>query len=111
MSEQDKTDALKNTLNLVLEGLSVGLEANKDGKIGWSDLALLGRMVDEIGPAISTMGEIPTELSQLDAAAAAQLVEHVMLKLMIDDAKARAVIEKSLKLVVAGYELVQAVRA
>jgi hypothetical protein len=111
MSENDKTDALKNVLNLVLEGLSVGLEANKDGKIGWSDLALLGRLVDDVGPMIATMGEIPTELSQLGSEEAAELVQHVMLKLMIDDAKARTVIEKSLKLVVAGYDLVKAIQA
>lgn len=108
---ENKTDALKNLLNLVLEGISVGVEANKDGKIGWSDLALLGKLVDDVGPAISTLGEIPTELSQLDSADAAELVSHVMLKLMIDDVKARAVIEKSLKLAVAGYDLVKAIQA
>lgn len=105
------TKEVKELLDLALTGVDVGVKASADGKIDAADLALLLQLVPTVGPAIDGIGEIPAELADLDAAEAADVVAHVMAKLSIADAHARAVTEAALKAIAANYELVQAIRA
>lgn len=109
--EQKGTKELKELLDLALTGVEVGVAAQKDGHIGVEDLGLLLKLVPTIQPALDGIGEIPAELADLSTEEAADVVAHVMAKLVIDDAKARLVIEKALKAIVANYELIKAVKA
>jgi hypothetical protein len=119
MSEETGTSAApaKGTKNLIevvdlaLGLLEAGTGAMKDGKLGIDDLLQLKSLVTVVGPAIGDVGEVPGELADLTTEEAAEVVGHVMLKLAIDDAKARAVVAASLKLAVAGYELFKAVKS
>ncbi len=111
MTELKGTKELTEAVDLVLSAVEVIASAEKDGKIGFEDAALLIGLVPHLSPAIAGAGEIPAELADLSAEEAAALVVHVMAKLAIEDAKARAVIEKSLKVLAAGIDLVKAIQA
>jgi hypothetical protein len=106
--------AIKDTIELI-DGLLTSLEviagAAKDGKIGVEDLPLLLKLVPVVGPAVDGVGNIPAELADLSAEEGAELISHVMAKLAIESEKARSVIEKALKALIAIQQLVQAVKA
>lgn len=105
------TTELKELLTLVLDGVAVGVDAAKDGKIDFADVPLVFRLIPDLGPAFSNVGQVPAELADLTQEEAADVVAFVMSKLALDDAKARAVIVAALKTLASGYELVQALRA
>lgn len=98
-------------LDLLLDAHSVVKQALSDGKVGLGDAALLFKLVPQIGPAVSGLSEVPAEVKDLTAAEAGQVVAHVMAKLAVEDAKARAIIAASLKVVVDGVELAKAISA
>lgn len=109
--EQKGTKELKELLDLALTGVEIAVDAGKDGHVGVEDLGLLLKLAPVVQPAIEGVGEIPAELADLSTEEAADVVAHVMAKLAIDHAKARLVIEKALKALVANYELIKAVKA
>ena len=98
-------------MDLALAGVSVGVSASKDGKIGVEDFGYLMALVPVVGPAIEGIDKVPAELADLDESEAAEVIAHVMGKLAVDDAKAIAIIGKSLKAIAAVYELVKAVKS
>lgn len=110
MEEQKSVKELKECLDLVLAGLEIGVKASADGKVDAQDLGHLLMLVPTIGPAMEGIGEIPAELADLSEAEAAELIAHVMAKLAVEDEKARLVIGKGLKVLVAGYDLVKAIK-
>lgn len=101
----DKNAELLGLVDLILDGLQVGIDAEKDSKIGFEDAALLMRLIPDLGPAFSNVGAVPGELAHLSAEDAASLMTHVMAKLAITNVHARAVIEASLKTATAVYGL------
>lgn len=101
----------KDCIDLGLAMIECAVQAKKDGKIGVEDAALLLQVIPKVGPAIEGASKVPSELADLESSEAAELVAHVMGKLAIDDAKAKEVIEKSLKAAVSIYDLVKAVKA
>lgn len=111
MTELKDTKNLTEVVDLVLGVVDVVGKAEADGKIGFEDAVLLVQLIPLISPAIADIGELPSELADLHADEAAALVAHVMAKLSIEDAKARAVIEKSFGVLIAGFELVQAIKS
>lgn len=98
-------------VDLGLALVEAGVKVSADGKVGVEDLAQVIAVLPLVSPAIAAVGTIPAEVSDLDAEEATALVAHVMAKLAIDDAKAIKVIGASLKLVVAGVELVAAIKS
>lgn len=100
---------LKEALLLLVEMANAGIEIAKDGKIGLDDVGTLLKIVPALGPAISGVTEIPSEVSDIDAEEVAELVGAVVAKLAVDDQKARLIIEKSLKTAAAVAELVMAI--
>lgn len=98
----------KELVDAVHTAIKAGKTALADGKIDIQDLGQILVLIPAIQSAVDGAKEIPSELKDLDSAEAAELVTHVMTGLAIDDAKAREVIEKSLKVAVAAYELVKA---
>lgn len=106
-----KNPALIGLVDLILDGVAISIEAGADGKVTLSDAALLLKLMPDLGPAFQSIGTVPAELSALDEAAAAELVTHVMEKLVVADAEARAVVDASLKAAVAVFQLVVAIKA
>lgn len=101
----------KEMLDLLLSVLDVGMKARADGKVDMADLGLVLQIVPNLGPAFEGIGEIKAEVSDLSSDEAAELIAHVMGKLILDDAKARLVVEKGLRALVANYELYKAIKA
>lgn len=106
---EDKLKETKEMLDLVLDTVSIGVDATKDGKIALDDAALLLRLIPSLGPAIQDAGKIPAELAQMSEADAAALVAHVMERLAIQDEHARKVVDASLKAVAAVAHLVKTI--
>lgn len=111
MTEIKGTKELKELLDLALAGVEVGVKISADKKVDITDLGHLLILVPKVEPAFAGVGEVPSELADLSTEEAAEVVTHVMAKLMIEDAKAKLVVEKALKALVANYELVKAVKA
>lgn len=107
----DKLKDLKELLDLVLDGVSVAVDAEKDGKLDISDAALLLKLIPDVGPAFADIGNVPAELAAMSAEDAAEIVTYVMGKLAIADDKARKVIDAALKLAAAGYGMYAALKA
>lgn len=95
----------KEVLDLILTGVNIGVSVAADGKISVEDGALLMQLFPVVGPALSDISLVPQELGELSAEESAELIAHVGGKLTIGDAHVAAVINKSLKLVHAGFEL------
>lgn len=111
MSAKVGIENLKAVVDLGLAVVEAGVKISADGKVDAQDLGAVVAVIPAIPPAIAAGGQIPAELSDLDSEEAAELAAHVMAKLAVDDAKARAVIEASLKVAVAVVGLVKAVKA
>jgi hypothetical protein len=111
MSEEIKgTKNLVEVVDLGLGILDVAVQAKKnDGKYGPEDLALVLQLLPLVSPAVADISEVPAELADLSAEEAADLVAHIMAKFAVDDAKAKAILEKSLKAAYAVYALVKEV--
>lgn len=104
------TKALIGLLDLLVDAIGVAADASKAGTISINDLPLLMRLIPDLGPALSNIGEIPAEVSALQAEDASALVQHVMAKLNIADAKALAVVDAALKMAVSSFALFKAIK-
>lgn len=111
MTEQKGIEGLKKVVDLGLTLVDIGTSAMKDGKIDAADLGQLMKLVPVIEPAVSNFGEVIPELKDLSTDEAIELVAYVSGKLMIENAKARLIVEKALKAAVAAFELVKAITA
>lgn len=109
MTEQLGTENLKKEIDLALTIVNIVIQARADGKLDMADFALLLQLIPVLGPAGSAMGQVVPELKDLDEAEGLTLVAYVVAKLATDDKKAALIVEKSLKLLVAGYELEKAI--
>lgn len=111
MTEAKGTQEFKDLIDLSLAVVELGFEVAKDKKVDFNDIAAIMKVLPFIEPAFSNIGDVPGELSDLSAEEASELVIHVMARLSVDDAKAKAIVDKSLGVLLAGYKLVQAIRA
>lgn len=93
-------------VDLVVDLAKVIVEATKDGKITVEDATLLFRLIPALGPAFQDVAKMPAEIKDMDVAEATELVAHVAARLSLDNEKAQAIVEKSLKLAVMIYDLV-----
>jgi hypothetical protein len=109
MSDADK-DVLA-VVDLILDGVGVVVDAEKDGKIDLSDLPLVMKLIPDLGPAFSNLAKVPSELGHMSQEDAGALVAHVIEKLAVTDAHARGIIDAALKAAVSVYALVSAIRA
>ena len=101
---------LKSVLDLSLALVEAGVKVGADGKISLEDIGAVVAILPAVLPVISLVGQLPAELADLSEEEAAEAVAHVMLKLAVEDAKARAVVAASLKTAAAVAGLVQAIR-
>lgn len=109
--ETKSTKELKEALDLVLGGISVVGQAKADGKIDMNDLAFLIQLMPKIGPALDGVGEIPSEVSDLSAEEVADMASHVMARLAVDDAKAKALISGGFKVIGGAVEIIKGLKA
>ena len=105
----EKNKELKEVLSLVVGLVNAGIDASKDGKINMADLGDLVKVFPKVKPAFDGIGEVPSEISALTSEDAADLVSHVATSLEIEDEKAKVIIDKSLKAIIAVYELVKVI--
>jgi hypothetical protein len=102
---------LTKLIDIIVDAIQDGVAVMADGKIDISDLTKLSNMVPDILAAIPGLGQTPAEIADLTFDEGHQLVQHVVQKLGVSNAHALGVIEASLKLAAASYELVLAIKA
>lgn len=102
--------ALKAVLDLGLAAVEAGVKISADGKLSLEDVGAFLSVVPAVIPVVSAVPKLPEELADLSEEEAAEAVAHVMLKLAVEDAKARAIVAASLKVAAAVAGLVKAVR-
>ena len=87
-------------------------DANADGKVDATDIAVLIQVIPAIGPAIDGIGTIPDELKDLNGAEIAELVETVKGVVgQLADEKYVEVAEKALKAGSAIFDIVKILKA
>ncbi len=69
---------MKEVVGLILSGIAIVKESQADGKIGFDDVALLFKLIPELGPAVAGLDSIPAELSDLSEAEVAELAAFVI---------------------------------
>lgn len=114
--ERGLTVEQKNLIEVVDFGLDLvqlGVDVAADKKVDMADLGLLlsraPLLIGEGVAAVEGASLIPQELSAMKEEDAAAVVAHVVAKLAVDDAKAKLIVEKSLKAAFAAYELGKAI--
>lgn len=105
------TKELKDLLDFALVGVEAGVKMAADGKFDMADLVQVWPVVQAAPAAFAGIDQLPAELKDLDSAEAAELVAHIVAKLAVDDAKAVAIVDASLKILVAGHGLFLAIKA
>lgn len=111
MNENVGVKEIRDVLDLIVDGVKVGVEIGKDGKFTADDVTTLFRLIPALGPAFDNIKGIPAELKDMDPSEAAELVAHVATRLSLENAKAQAIVEKSLKIAVAIYDLIVTIKA
>ena len=106
---------INNTLEVVTLGAALGKafnSANSDGTVNAADLGELIAVVPHISPAVDGISQVPAELKDLDPKEAQILVDKVSeIAGVVGSEKAQRLTEKSLKLGLAGLELIQEFRS
>jgi len=110
MGEKLGIKETKEMVDLILEGISVGVKASEDGKVTLDDATLLLGLVPKLGPALKDADQIPKELADLDAAEAAELVTHVTTNLAVTNQKAKDLINDALGLAYSAYKLIKTLK-
>lgn len=111
MGETLGIQGTKSVVHLAIMLVMTVEKAKADGKIDVSDIGLLFNLIPAIGPGVEGAKAFPKEMSDLSADEVAELSAFVMSELTIDDAKAKLVIEKALKLVGSSVELIAAIKS
>jgi len=115
MEEQKGTKELVEVVDFAMGLAKLGVDIGADKKVDMSDLGLALQRIPELAGvavmAFQGIGEVPMELKDMSEEEAAKLVAHVMGKLAVEEPKARAIVEASLKASYAGYALVKAIVA
>lgn len=104
---------IKNLKEVVDFGFAVtntGLALYKDGKWHPENLGKALEIIPTVQPAFEDMDEVPAELADLDSNEVAELTSHILAKGVLP-AKASQVLDKSLRVAVAAWELVQTIRS
>lgn len=105
--------ALKETkelLSLVFALAKTTEKALEDGKLGLDDASLFFGLLPAFGPAFDKISEIPTELGNLLAEDADELVAWVGEEFDLEDDNLEAIIEKSLGVIANVWEVVKLIR-
>lgn len=111
MSEKMGIQNTKAVLHLALMIVSTVDKAKADGKIDAADMGLLFQLIPAVAPGVAGAGQFPREMADLSVEEVTELSAFVIAELSIDDAKAKLVIEKGLKLVGSALDLLGAIKS
>lgn len=116
MTEATTTTAVgientKKVLHLAIAIVNTIDKAKADGKIDMADMGLLFTLIPAVQPGISGVSAFPKEMVDLSVAEVTELSAFIVTELSIDDAKAKLVIEKALKLVASAIDLIGAIKS
>jgi hypothetical protein len=100
----------KEAVKLVIDAYKVYKSASADGKIDLADLGLVIALVPALQPAIEGIGEVPTEIKDMDLNELSELSAYVVAQLGSVDSQATAIIEAALGLLSSAYKLYVAVK-
>lgn len=111
MSGQYDVANLKKVVAILGKSIQVYKGVTVDGKVDLMDLNQLLLFLPVL-QSLPDFALVPKEVSDLDAADAADLIAYVGVELGgLGDAKTKLIIEKSLLVLAAGVALVQAIKA
>jgi hypothetical protein len=102
---------LTKLVDIIVDAIQDGVAVMADGKIDITDLSKLSNLVPDILAAVPGLGQTPAEIADLTFDEGHQLVQHVVQKLGVSNARALGIIEASLKLAAASYELIIAIKS
>lgn len=80
-----------------------------DGKVSLSDLPYFFNVALKLAPALSGMNKVPAEIKDVDENEIKELIQIIKDNLGLETDQAKVVLQKSLNLVYAVYDLVSAV--
>lgn len=109
MSEKEGVKELKEVIELVTTCVKIGLDVGKDGKLTPEDIGFFLALVPKIEPAFSAIGKVPAELADLSQEEGLELVTAIGAALSLENDKAKALVEKSLKVAVSVYDLIKTI--
>lgn len=104
------TEELDEVIDCGLEFANATINALKDGKVTLGDIPAFIPAVVKVPKAISGLENVPAELENLTEEELKGRIELVKNKLNVDDEKAKAIVEASIKFVYSGYQLVKAIQ-
>lgn len=107
----DGTPETNDVVDFICKGYTVLKKAEADGKIDWTDAALLLELVPLIGPAISGAEKVPAELLDLDSAEGSALLARIAKDLGETPEKAKLIVEGSIQMLLGGLKVVQGWKA
>lgn len=102
--------SLQAELDLVIAAAKAVKMAKADGKIDIQDVGALLLIAPKLGPAIDAIPKLKEHLKDLQAPECAESVAYLISGLALEDAKAKLVIEKSLAVLVAAFDLYQVLK-
>ena len=102
---------LKDLVALLAQMVKSGVLVAKDGKVDLTDLPAFFAIVQKVPAAFEGLSKVPVELSHLTEEQAAEVVAFAMTELALEEGKAKAVVEHSLKVAAAVGGLVAAIKA
>lgn len=105
-----KFKGLSDLIGLVMSVAKLIVDAPKPLNLG--SLSLIFPLLPQLEALSGEIGDIPSELKEVDSAEAEALLEQVIAGLPLDsDPKAKAIASAALKVVVDGFDLVKSIQA
>lgn len=106
----EKMKETKDVVALAGQMVRSGFAIAADKKISMDDLPALFMVLQKIPAVIENAKDIPTELSAMSEADAAELVAFAITECALPEGKAQKIVNHSLKIAVEIYGIVQAIR-
>lgn len=102
---------IKEVIKVVADGAKLGIQIGHDKAVDMRDIPAVFKLVQDLPAAIGGISQVPAEISDMDEAESADLIAFTMSELSLEEGKAKIVVEKSLKVLVAVEQLIMALKA
>lgn len=110
-SPSPEAKPLVDVLNLVCDGINLGLKVAADKGPSIADVAELLKMLPDVAPAIAALPSVPASLAHLSPSDAAAIEAGVVASLNIPAGQGQAVVQSILDVLVKIEALYQAIKA
>lgn len=101
---------LKEMVSLVASGVNAGIKIAEDKKISMDDMQYVFAILQRLPAAVDGADKIPAELADMDSVESSELLAHVMKELSLGDVKTAQIVDKSLRTLLAIFDLVKAIK-